>query len=427
MPGFPNPINWLGSQVGSAVKSLAGDAFDSMAKDFASAATALLAWLWREVGSSTAVRFGGSGFDRLVAVVMGIAVVVAMGLFLVQIITSTLRRDTAGLARAGKGLLVAFLGGAAAIAVTNILLAAVDALSNGVVKVLTGGSISALGRGIMGTAGLLQLTPAVMLLFSLVVIVAVAFIWAALMIRKLLLVIAAVFAPVAFAGALADISTGWVKKWMEGMAALIVSKLLLVIMLLVGYYMVVHNLGSVGARGVAGASPTGTQAITQVAAGAAVLLLGAFAPWIALKTVHFAGDHMAQLHAHATSAKSGVTTAIGAPQKLAAMKPSRGGPTRPPGRAGASAAGGGGAAGGGAAGGAAAGAALGATAVTAPKDAAKAAKNATVRGVENASAHMNGNGSSRPWQGPGSPPAGSPSHPGPPPHPGPMPPPPKST
>ena len=139
-----SPLSWLGSQVAGAVKSLAGDAFDSMAKDFASAATTLLTWLWAEVGSSTAVRFGGSGFDRLVGVVMGIAVIVAMGLFIVQIIQSVLRRDSAGLARAGKGLLVAFLGGAVAIAVTNIFLAAVDALSNGVVKVLTGGTISAL-------------------------------------------------------------------------------------------------------------------------------------------------------------------------------------------------------------------------------------------------------------------------------------------
>ncbi len=396
------------------MKSLAASAFDAMAKDFASAATTLLTWLWAEVGSSTAVRFGGSGFDRLVGVVMGIAVVVAMGLFIVQIIQSVLRRDSAGLTRAGKGLLVAFLGGAAAIAVTNIFLAAIDALSNGVVKVLTGGTISALGRGIMGTAGLLQLTPAVMLLFSLVVIVAVAFIWAALLIRKLLIVIAAVFAPVAFAGALADISTNWVKRWIEGMAALVVSKLILVIMLLAGYYMVVHNLGAVGAGGVAGASPTGTQAITQVAAGGAVLLLGAFAPWIALKTVHFSGEHMAQLHAHATSAKSGVTTVVGAPQKLAAMKPGRLGPTGPPGRGGTSAPGAGGGGGGGGAG-AAGGAALGAAAVTAPKDAAKAVRNATVRGVENGtghmngSAHMNGTGSASspppPGQHPGAPPS----------------------
>ena len=404
MPGSPDPISGLGALLGGAAKSLAGDAFQSIAKDFATAAGKAATWLWQQIGSSTAVSLGGPGFDRLLAIVMGIAIVVGMGLFVVQIIQSVLRRDTAGLARAGKGLLIAFLGGAAAIGVTDLLLHAVDALSNGVVEAATGGSISRLGQHIMVTGAITSLTnPAAMLLLALIVIGAIVFIWAALMIRKLLLVIAAVFAPIAFAGSLADISTGWVKKWIEGMAALIASKLILVIMLLVGYYMLTRNLGAVGAGGVAGGNPTGTQAVTQVAGGGLVLLLAAFAPWVALKTVHFAGDHMAQLHAHATSATAGATTAIAAPQKLSTMMPpSRGGgaggssapmPTGPPrggpaGPAGpAAGTNGGSAAGataatGGAAGGFAAGAAAG-----------SAAKSAATSGVANGGAHMNGNGS----------------------------------
>jgi hypothetical protein len=444
MPSIANPLNWLTGALGGAAKSLAGDAFQSIAKDFASAAGKASTWLWQQIGSSTAVSLGGPGFDRLLAIVMGIAVVVGMGLFVVQIITSVLRRDTAGLARAGKGLLIAFLGGAAAIAVTNLLLNAVDALSNGVVQAATGGSISHLGQGIMVAGAISSLVnPAAMLVLALIVIGAIVFIWAALMIRKLLIVIAAVFAPAAFAGSLADISTGWVKKWIEGMAALIASKLILVIMLLVGYYMLSENLGAVGAGGVAGGNPTGTQALTQIAGGGVVLLLAAFAPWVALKTVHFAGDHMAQLHAHATSATAGATTAIAAPQKLSNMMPtSRGGsgggpggsgaptPTGPPrggpgGPAGPATNGGStaGAAGataatGGAAGGFAAGAAAG-----------SAAKSAATSGVENGTAHMNGNGST-PHAAPSSdrPSGAPPSRPMPPssPSPGPGPIPPKS-
>ena len=317
---IPDPFGGLGSLLGSGAKSLAGDAFQSIAEDFSKAAGAVSSWLWKEIGSSTAVQLGGSGFDRILAIVMGIAVVVGMGLFLVQIITSVLRRDTAGLARAAKGLLVAFLGGAAAIAVTNILLTAVDALSNGVVQAATGGNVSQLGNGIMGTAAWDSLTnPAAMLILALIVIAAVVFIWAALMVRKLLIIVAAVFAPAAFAGSLADISTGWVKKWIEGMAALIASKLILVITLVIGYYVLTRNLGAVGAGGVPGSNPTGTQAVTQVATGGLILLLGGFAPWVAIKTVHFAGDHMAELHAHAGSATAGASTVIAAPQKLSSM------------------------------------------------------------------------------------------------------------
>jgi len=418
MPSLGNPFGGLGSLLGGAAKSLAGDAFQAIAKDFATAAGKAATWLWQQIGSSTAVSLGGPGFDRLLAIVMGIAIVVGMGLFVVQIIQSVLRRDTAGLARAGKGLLIAFLGGAAAIGVTDLLLHAVDALSNGVVSAATGGDISRLGQHIMVVGAITSLAnPATMLLLALIVIGAIVFIWAALMIRKLLLVIAAVFAPIAFAGSLADISTGWVKKWIEGMAALIASKLILVIMLLVGYYMVTENLGAAGAGGVAGGNPTGTQAITQVAGGGVVLLLAAFAPWVALKTVHFAGDHMAQLHAHATSATAGATTAIGAPQKLSAMMPtSRGGapgapggsgaerPTGPP-RDGPDGSGGPGATNGNAPGGAGttaaaggAGAGFGAAAGAgfgAGAAAGSAAKSAATNGVENASSHMNGNGQTR--------------------------------
>jgi len=462
MPSW-NPLNWLTGAAGSAVKSLAGDAFQSIAKDFSNAASAVSTWLWKEIGSSTAVQLGGSGFDRILAIVMGIAVVVGMGLFMVQIIQSALRRDNAGLARAAKGLLIAFLGGAAAIGATNILLTAVDALSNGVVQAATGGNVSQLGNGIMGSTAWEALTnPAAMLILALIVIAAVVFIWAALMIRKLLIIVAAVFAPAAFAGSLADISTGWVKKWIEGMAALIASKLILVIMLVIGYYVLTRNLGAVGAGGAAGGNPTGTQAVTQVATGGLILLLAGLAPWVALKTVHFADDHMAELHAHAGSATAGASTVIAAPQKISNIaaqgKSMVGGRSGAPGPTGPGGVGGGGVGGGvgnataagtpstgpggpggwaggatsstGEGAGASAAAAAsatggGATAATggvaapfaAAAAAGSAAKTATVNGVENTNGHVTGNGS-----GPRVPTPPPPSSP----HTGPMSPPPRS-
>jgi len=131
----------------------------------------------------------------------------------------------------------------------------------------------------------------------------------------LLIILAAVFGPLAFAGALADISTGWVKKWIEGMIALIASKLILVTILITGFYTLVRGLGAVGAAG----APSGTQAVTQVASGGLLLLMGGLAPWIALKTVHFTSDHMSQLHGQAGNVKSVTQTAVAAPQKVSAM------------------------------------------------------------------------------------------------------------
>src|ERR1700733_11110073 len=97
--------------VSSAASSVAGDAFSSIAHDFAKAADSAINWLWGQMGSSTAVHLGGAGFNLDLAIVVAITAAVAVGLFMVQVIASTLRRDGSGLARAGKGLVVTFIAG----------------------------------------------------------------------------------------------------------------------------------------------------------------------------------------------------------------------------------------------------------------------------------------------------------------------------
>ena len=87
--------------------------------------------------------------------------------------------------------------------------------------------------------------PAVALLLALIVLGAVIVVWGAMMVRKLLIIVAAVFAPLAFAGATSDISTSWVRKWIETMVALIVSKLILVIIFVIGLGVLTDGLGEV--------------------------------------------------------------------------------------------------------------------------------------------------------------------------------------
>ena len=49
--------------------------------------------------------------------------------------------------------------------------------------------------------------------------------------------------------------------------------------------------------------------MTQVISGVLVSALAGFAPWVALKVVHFTGDHAHQLHLMATSAVAGPVVA----------------------------------------------------------------------------------------------------------------------
>jgi hypothetical protein len=290
-------------------KSAAGDAFSSIAHDFGHMADSAVNWLWEQTTDATAVHVGGTGFSLDLGIVATIAATVAVGLFVIQVVTSTIRRDPGGLGRAAKGLVVAFIGAGVAIGTTNLLLAAVDSLSAGVVQAATGQSLPEVGHAILAGSTLAAATsnPAGIIIFSMAALIAVAIVWAALTVRKVLIVISAVFAPLAFAGSLADITSSWVRRWIEVTVALIVSKLILVIIFVVGLDMLVKGVGQSGSGR--------AQSATQAVSGVLVLALAGFAPWLALKLVHWSGDHFHQIHGLASTSAAGANKAVQAPQK----------------------------------------------------------------------------------------------------------------
>ena len=310
---FTDPGGCLADLAGSAAGSIANSAFSNIAMDFGNAADSAVNWLWGQISGATAISLAGSAMTRDLAIVTTLAVVVATGLFIIQIIASVLRRDGGGLTRAVKGLLIAFLGSVAAIATTSLLLASVDALSAGFVQAATGDSTQEMGSKILSaTAITASGNPAVVLVLALIVLGAVIVVWGAMMVRKLLIIVAAVFAPLAFAGATSDISISWVRKWIETMVALIVSKLILVIIFVIGLGVLTDGLGeSIGPS----ANASATQSTTQTIIGALILLMGGFAPFLAIKLVHFGGDHFAEMHGQAQASLAGAQSVAAAPQK----------------------------------------------------------------------------------------------------------------
>ena len=299
-----NPLSY-GSCAGGIAKSVAGDAFDSIATSFGHAAQSATGWLWAQINTATAVTLGGAGFSTVLGMVAAIAGTVAVGLFVIQIIQSLLRREPAGLGRAVRGLLVAFIAGGVSVAVVNLLLAATDALCTGVVESAVGTDPAGLGRLVLGSTGTAALVGMVsgpggaagVLLLALAILMAVVIVYVALVIRKVLIVVTAVFAPLAFAGSLADITVAWTRRWIEFTLALVFSKLILILIFVIGYFMLIKGVGQAGS-GV-------TQEITQVVSGVIVLALAGFAPWLALKIVHFTGDHATQLHAMSATTAGG--------------------------------------------------------------------------------------------------------------------------
>ena len=306
-----NALNPL-CQVQDFPKHLASDAFSQIAEWFGQAASTAANGLWAEIDSATTVDLQSPGLITDLVATSAIAAVLCLGLFVVQVVTSVLRRDPGGLGRAVKGLFVALVASVFALALTRLLLGAVDALSAGVVRYAMDTNMQGLGRQ-LAFVHIASTTnnPAVVLLVSIVILAAVVVVWAAMMIRKLMIIVAAVMAPLAFSGATADVTRGWVRRWIEFTAAMIASKLLLVIILMVG----VSVLEGAGRTPDGGAG----QDLTQLATGALLLLMGGFAPWIAIKMFHFAGDSLQAVHGYAAQAPTGARSVVSAPQKVNAL------------------------------------------------------------------------------------------------------------
>lgn len=304
-----DPLGCPGAVAKSVVGSAADSVFKSIAKDFGTAAANACTWLWGQLSSATTIDLTSAGIKTDLLATGAIAVIICMGLFVIQVLASALRQDMSGLGRAARGLPIAFIGAAFAVAATGILLTAVDSLSAGVVQYAVGTNIQGMGQKLVVVTVLTQLSdPAGELLLALVVLLSVVVIWVAMMIRKMLIIISAVFAPIAFSGAASDISKGWVKKWIEFTAALVFSKLILVIIFLIG----LSVLDGAGTAGSAGAAAK----VTGLACGALTLLLAGLAPWMAIKMVHFAGDSFEHVHAQATAAAHGARQVAEAPQKV---------------------------------------------------------------------------------------------------------------
>ena len=302
----------VGARVGqTAATAVTDSAFGSIAGFFSAAANNATTWLWGQINEATTLDLHSPKLLEEMTVTAGIAAVLCLGLFVIQVITGALRGHPVMLGRAFSGLIIALVGSAFALATTRLLLAAIDELSNGVVQFTLGTNIDGLGAkfSFLQMSGMNN--PAVVILVSLAVLASVVVIWAAMMIRKLMILLAAVLAPIAFAGATADITRGWVRKWIEFTAAMLASKLLLVIILSLG----VSVLNGAGQSG-SGA----TQTATQLAGGSLILLLGGLAPWVAIRMFHFAGDSLYAAHSVARESAAGAQSVIHGPQKVAALQ-----------------------------------------------------------------------------------------------------------
>lgn len=295
---------------GEAAASLISAPFDWLASTMGQAAGWLLEGMWQVFDSTTLVDVTTDGYLAVYNLLFGIGVFVVLLFFCFQLILGLIRREPSALSRAALGAAKAILGSFVVITLTATLLEIVDQLCIGIVQA-AGETTESMGDKIMLlAAGLGTINIAapgvgaiVTIFLAGLMICAVAIVWFSLLIRKALLLVAIVLAPIAFAGAAWDVTRGWIGKWAAFVIALIVSKLVLVVIFLIAITQISTPIA------------VDLAAVTEPISGIVLLFIAAFAPYMVYRFISFLGFDQYHAMGSEQDAKNAVNRPVPVPTK----------------------------------------------------------------------------------------------------------------
>ena len=295
---------------GEAAATLVSAPFDWLASTMGQAAGWLIEAMWKVFDSTTLVDVTAKGYLDVYNLLFGIGVLIVLLFFCFQLILGLIRREPSALARAALGAGKAVLGSFLVITLTATALEIVDQLSIGIVQA-AGETTGTMGDKIaLLTAGLTGINIAapgvgaiVTIFLAGLMICAVAIVWFSLLIRKALLLVAIVLAPVAFAGAAWDATRSWIGKWAAFVVALIVSKLVLVVVFLIAITQVATPIEA------------DLSAVTEPISGIVLLFIAAFAPYMVYRFISFLGFDLYHAMGTEQEAKNALNQPIPVPSK----------------------------------------------------------------------------------------------------------------
>ncbi|KAB1641390.1 type IV secretion system protein [Gulosibacter chungangensis] len=317
--------------VGDTASSLVTAPFEWLAQAIGSTAALMFEGVWAVFDQTTLVDVSSPGYVGVYNILFGVAVFFMLGFFLIQLVTGLVRRDPGALSRAALGLAKSVLGSFLVIGLTGLLLEIVDQLCIGIIHA-TGNTLEDMGLKIgVLVAGLTGLTIAspgvgaiVMIFFGALAIVAAAIVWFSLLIRKALLLVAIVLAPIALSGAAWDVTRGWFGKWIGFVIALIASKLVITVVFLVAITQVNAPIDF------------DLAALSDPITGIVLMAIAGFAPYMTYKFVSFLGFDLYQSMSAEQEAKQALNRPVPLPTTPknaspdSVLKDSAGG-TNPPG------------------------------------------------------------------------------------------------
>jgi hypothetical protein len=268
-----NPIGQLAGDGARAVAaSAARTTFDAFTAWVGDGASALLGRVGGLISRATEVELGSRAFSAQFALMEKVGALVVLPMLMVALIGAVIHRDSGRLVRAiGLHLPAAVLGSFVAVELTTLGLRLTDELC-GMVGSTAGSDASTIfghvGRAIAVLSGLGKPDVGGFLGLALALLVAVGalVIWVELLLRASAIYVAVFFLPVALAGLVWPVTARWSRRLVELLAALILSKFVIVAVLSLGLAMVAKGDG-----------------IDVALSGGALLLLAAFAPFVVLR------------------------------------------------------------------------------------------------------------------------------------------------
>src|SRR5699024_7241133 len=215
---------------------------------------------------------------------------------------------------AGKAVLGSFV----VITLATLALEIVDQLCIGIVQA-AGETTETMGdKIVLLTAGLTAINVSapgvgaiVTIFLAGLMVSAICIVWFSLLIRKALLLIAIVLAPLAFAGAAWDATRGWIGKWAAFVLALIVSKLVLVVVFLIAITQMATPIEA------------DLTAITEPITGIVMLAIAAFAPFMVYRVIAFLGFDLYNTMGAEQEAKNAMNRPVPVPTKPSGDSPKK--------------------------------------------------------------------------------------------------------
>ena len=309
---------------GEAAATVVAAPFDWLAQAMGGAAGWLIEAMWAVFDTTTLVDVTSPGFTSVYNLIFGIGVFLVLVFFCLQLITGLIRRDPTALSRAALGAAKSVLGAFVVVTLTALALEIVDQLCIGIIQA-SGETTGTMGDKIIllaaGLTGINIAAPGVGAIVTIflagLMIAAVFIVWFSLLIRKALLLVAVVLAPIAFAGASWDATKGWIGKWAAFVIALIISKLVLVVIFLLAITQIATPIEA------------DIAAVTEPITGIVLMGIAAFAPYMVYRFVSFIGFDLYQQMGTEQEAKSALNRPLPLPSKPQGGAPQGGSGTGP--------------------------------------------------------------------------------------------------